>query len=211
MNDPNHDIVPSLRMLDGFLMGQAADEIEMLRSAATQTDELILSLQRALAYWMPSIAGVEHPFGEKAAEHAMLLYGLSDDIPDGAGDHMLNSLLGLTRLMRALLEALRAAGCPDGVYPVHWLADNPQRDAAERDAAAECLRQDEQWGGPAHDDQHFTSDFVRFIRKQVTSVEIDFGKTDADVRSRFVKIAALGMATVRFLDRKAAAKNGAVT
>lgn len=29
--DPNHDIVPTLRMFDGLIMGQAADEIERLR------------------------------------------------------------------------------------------------------------------------------------------------------------------------------------
>jgi len=32
--DPNHDIVPTLRMMDGLLMTKAADEIERLRSVA---------------------------------------------------------------------------------------------------------------------------------------------------------------------------------
>ena len=32
MNDPNHDIVPTLRMFDGVLMRQAADEIKRLRA-----------------------------------------------------------------------------------------------------------------------------------------------------------------------------------
>lgn len=32
MIDPNDDIVPTLRMFDGLIMGQAADEIERLRS-----------------------------------------------------------------------------------------------------------------------------------------------------------------------------------
>lgn len=31
MTDPNHDIVPTLRMFDGVMMGKAADEIESLR------------------------------------------------------------------------------------------------------------------------------------------------------------------------------------
>jgi hypothetical protein len=30
--DPNHDIVPTLRMFDGLMMTQAADEIERLRA-----------------------------------------------------------------------------------------------------------------------------------------------------------------------------------
>ena len=30
--DRNHDIVPTLRMFDGLIMGQAADEIERLRA-----------------------------------------------------------------------------------------------------------------------------------------------------------------------------------
>jgi hypothetical protein len=30
--DPNHDIVPTLRMFDGLLMTQAADEIDRLRA-----------------------------------------------------------------------------------------------------------------------------------------------------------------------------------
>jgi hypothetical protein len=32
--DPNHDIVPSLRMFDGLMMNLAADEIERLRPLA---------------------------------------------------------------------------------------------------------------------------------------------------------------------------------
>jgi hypothetical protein len=32
--DPNHDIVPTLRMMDGLLMTKAADEIERLRHTA---------------------------------------------------------------------------------------------------------------------------------------------------------------------------------
>lgn len=33
--DANHDIVPTLRMFDGLIMGKAADEIERLRKIAS--------------------------------------------------------------------------------------------------------------------------------------------------------------------------------
>jgi hypothetical protein len=39
--DPNHDIVPTLRMFDGVMMNKAADEIERLRlqvAALSRTD-----------------------------------------------------------------------------------------------------------------------------------------------------------------------------
>lgn len=37
--DPNHDIVPTLRMMDGLLMTKAADEIERLRFTAVGRTE----------------------------------------------------------------------------------------------------------------------------------------------------------------------------
>jgi hypothetical protein len=37
--DPNHDIVPTLRMFDGLIMGQAADEIESLRTQRTVLEQ----------------------------------------------------------------------------------------------------------------------------------------------------------------------------
>jgi len=37
--DPNHDIVPTLRMMDGLLMTKAADEIEQLRFTAVGRTE----------------------------------------------------------------------------------------------------------------------------------------------------------------------------
>jgi hypothetical protein len=36
--DPNHDIVPTLRMFDGLLMTQAADEIDRLRAQLQTPD-----------------------------------------------------------------------------------------------------------------------------------------------------------------------------
>lgn len=41
--DPNHDIVPTLRMFDGLMMNKAADEIERLRKRENELTELLLS------------------------------------------------------------------------------------------------------------------------------------------------------------------------
>lgn len=42
MTDPNHDIVPTLRMFDGLIMGQAADEIEKLRAELKTTKQTLM-------------------------------------------------------------------------------------------------------------------------------------------------------------------------
>lgn len=41
--DPNHDIVPTLRMFDGLMMNKAADEIERLRKREHELTELLRS------------------------------------------------------------------------------------------------------------------------------------------------------------------------
>jgi len=41
--DPNHDVVPTLRMLDGLMMHKAADEIEALRKRVTDLEDLLCS------------------------------------------------------------------------------------------------------------------------------------------------------------------------
>lgn len=46
--DPNHDIVPTLRMFDGLMTGRAADEIERLRGIQTGVD---LNIRRARAFY----------------------------------------------------------------------------------------------------------------------------------------------------------------
>ena len=55
----------------------------------------------------------------------------------------------------------------------------------------ERQRQDEQWGGPNHDD------FDRFIRHQLLAIE-----AHASVRKCFVNIAALAIAAVESIDRE---------
>lgn len=41
--DPNHDIVPTLRMFDGVMTGLAADEIERLRKRTHELEDLLRS------------------------------------------------------------------------------------------------------------------------------------------------------------------------
>lgn len=41
--DPNHDIVPTLRMFDGLMMNKAADEIERLRQREFILTDLLRS------------------------------------------------------------------------------------------------------------------------------------------------------------------------
>lgn len=86
----------------------------MTTPATTPADgELILKLQRALAYWMPSIAGEDSIYGEKAAEHAMLLYGLSDTIIDCAGDRIWKYVGDANKANERLLAAIAEIGCPE--------------------------------------------------------------------------------------------------
>lgn len=48
MTDPNHDIVPTLRMFDGLMMNKAADEIEHLRDVQMSVD---LNIRRMRAFY----------------------------------------------------------------------------------------------------------------------------------------------------------------
>lgn len=69
---------------------------------------------------------------------------------------------------------------------------------AFRDVSAERNRQDAQWGGPSHDDLHDPVDWARLIEHQA-----DWSR-EQEPRRRFVKIAALAVASIESIDRKAA-------
>lgn len=62
----------------------------------------------------------------------------------------------------------------------------------------ERRKQDEQWGGAHHDDQHGWYDWIRLMEMQA------FKMSDgcADMRERFVKMAALAVAAVESIDRQ---------
>ena len=63
-------------------------------------------------------------------------------------------------------------------------------------------RQDEQWGGRAHDDKHLSDDWLSYIECQLDRVEFyDGEEPDANYRQRLIKIAAIAIAAVESLDR----------
>jgi hypothetical protein len=70
------------------------------------------------------------------------------------------------------------------------------------DVIAERKRQDEQWGGPAHDDLHDAGDWGAYIRHQLKRL-VGVNYAESFARERFIKIAALGMAAAESLTRKA--------
>jgi hypothetical protein len=75
---------------------------------------------------------------------------------------------------------------------------------------AERAKQDAQWGGPAHDDTHTTDDWMGEVVQQVKKAAKDVGEAEMCgasvppiVRARLIKIAALAIAGVESIDRKA--------
>lgn len=74
-------------------------------------------------------------------------------------------------------------------------------------------RQDEQWGGPAHDDTHIPNEWLGFIQDQNKKAISDIVKAPmwmwyGSIRARLVKIAALAVAGIESIDREMARKKG---
>lgn len=67
--------------------------------------------------------------------------------------------------------------------------------------AAERIRQDRQWGGADHDDEHSTSDFIDFMRGRLDVADGIMTKPK-EKRRRLVQVAALAVAAVESMDRK---------
>lgn len=64
-------------------------------------------------------------------------------------------------------------------------------------------RQDEKWGGPSHDDQYTTADFVRFIIDYAGWARMMASFLSADkARRRLIQVAALAVAAIESLDRQ---------
>lgn len=79
------------------------------------------------------------------------------------------------------------------------------------DVWAERVRQDAQWGGPEHDDQHSDYDWWRFRRDFEDKIvhgpvffasEATVAERAAAQRANLVKIAALAVAQIESLDRR---------
>jgi hypothetical protein len=69
---------------------------------------------------------------------------------------------------------------------------------AYQEVEEERRRQDQQWGGPEHDDQHAAHRWLQFIHRQVVK------QRGSPARGFLVKIAALAIAGIESIDRKAA-------
>jgi len=67
----------------------------------------------------------------------------------------------------------------------------------------ERIRQDHEWGGPDHDDEHDAFDWSSFIRKQLArvSTEATIEKGAHTFRARMIKVAALAVAGIQARDR----------
>jgi hypothetical protein len=77
--------------------------------------------------------------------------------------------------------------------------------ALHPDVAEERKRQNNQWGGPYHDDAHDWYDWSDYIGKQLSRLIKATNKSQAtERRQRFVKIAALAVAALESMDRKQA-------
>ncbi len=72
-----------------------------------------------------------------------------------------------------------------------------------QDIENERERQDAQWGGEAHDDDHSQLEWLGFLTKQVMQAEQERTSV-VSYRERLVKIAALAVAAIESHDRKTA-------
>jgi hypothetical protein len=67
--------------------------------------------------------------------------------------------------------------------------------AIVKEILVERDRQDDKWGGPEHDDDHYDEDWVRFIEEHAKK------SLTGDFRKRMVEVAALAVAAIEFNDR----------
>lgn len=74
------------------------------------------------------------------------------------------------------------------------------------DVLEERSRQDAQWGGAEHDDEHSVFEWYGFIEHQMELLAVEQQGHDVDdipaARTRLVKIAALAAAAIESLDRR---------
>lgn len=73
------------------------------------------------------------------------------------------------------------------------------------DVAAERAAQDEEWGGPGHDDTHDLADWCDFLEKHTARARFTAGTGLA--RRHLIRIAALAVAAVESIDRITAPRN----
>lgn len=78
-----------------------------------------------------------------------------------------------------------------------YLHDSPQ--SVLQEVVSERAAQDEEWGGPSHDDTHTQFHWTKFIREHADrSVR---GQARDDFRQQMIRVAALAVAAVQSFDR----------
>jgi len=97
------------------------------------------------------------------------------------------------RLLAAIATALREA-------KEQGAADTARLSPFVRDVLAERAAQDEQWGGPEHDDKHDMWDWISY-RKKFEARALSFRSRHMQIRDAVKKIAALAIAQGESLDR----------
>lgn len=74
-----------------------------------------------------------------------------------------------------------------------------------REALVERTQQDEQWGGPTHDDQHDALDWCGYLEYQVSQCFLEQGtpgRNNEKFEERLIKIIALSLAAIQSSRRK---------
>jgi len=90
-----------------------------------------------------------------------------------------------------------------GIISIYGAMDCEECDklSAIEEVIKERCHQDEQWGGPEHDDQHNAEDWMRFIAELLPG-SVKHGETR--YRRRLIEIAALAVAAIESNDRRCA-------
>lgn len=107
---------------------------------------------------------------------------------------------------RELIDAARGAGFlihPEEPHPASRAGREIEilravRKVVYSNIETERVQQDQQWGGPEHDDQHQLEDWCMFIEYQLERCN---GVGGPEYRERMVKVAALAVAAIESWDR----------
>ncbi len=67
--------------------------------------------------------------------------------------------------------------------------------------AAERVRQDEKWGGPGHDDQHTSHDWIAYIARHAGRAVTNKRFDELEFQKHMIRVAALAVAAVEWADR----------
>ncbi len=67
--------------------------------------------------------------------------------------------------------------------------------------AKERVIQDAKWGGPEHDDEHWSYEWAEFIDQRLKQISLN-GVVQKETRKYWLEIAALAVARIESMDRK---------